>query len=297
MESVFEMIVCPLCGERLEKEGGSLFCRGARRHTYDVASEGYVNLLPPGKKNNAKTGDRRELIRSRTRFLETGKYDRISDAVASLLMKYAPRGGTGGIAFADLGCGEGYHTCRIAEDLRGAGARPAAVGIDASKYGVAAGAKRAARSGFSSFDLNGEEPFLCFFAGNIFRPPLRDMCLSGAVSMFAPVAWDEAARILVPGGVLTVTASGPDHLIEMRRIIYDEVRVKETAAAAPEGFRTVGTERLTYRIDLEDREKTADLFGMTPFACRVPVSVRKKITERDGMTVTVDTVNTVYEKI
>ena len=297
MGNVYDIITCPICSARLEKEGGSLFCRGERRHTYDIASEGYVNLLPPGKRNNAKTGDRRELIRSRTRFLETGKYDRISDTVASLLMKYSRRDVSGGIAFADLGCGEGYHTCRVAGRLRSAGVQPAAVGIDASKYGVASGAKRASRSGFSSLDLNDGGPFLCFFAGNIFRPPLADACLDGAVSMFAPVAWAEAARILRPGGVLTVTGAGPDHLIEMRRMIYDDVRSHEKEPPKPDGFRMAGTERLKYRIDLEDREKTADLFGMTPFACRVPGSVREKMTEQEGMTVTVDTVNTVYEKI
>ena len=296
MKNVFDLIVCPVCGSRLEKNGGSLFCTGeGRRHTFDIASEGYVNLLPPGKKNNAKTGDRRELIRSRTRFLGTGKYDRISDAVASLILKYAPRDADG-IAVADLGCGEGYHTCRIADAVRKSGAGPTAVGIDASKYGVAAGAKRAAGSGFSTFDSN-DGSFLCFFAGNVFRPPMADLCLDGAVSMFAPVAWEEAARVLRHGGVLTVTGSGPDHLIEMRKMIYDDVRVREKEPPEPEGFRIIGTERLTYRIDLESREETADLFGMTPFACRVPESVREKMTERDGMTVTVDAVNTVYEKI
>ena len=49
MKNVFDLIVCPVCGSRLEKNGGSLFCTGeGRRHTFDIASEGYVNLLPPG---------------------------------------------------------------------------------------------------------------------------------------------------------------------------------------------------------------------------------------------------------
>ncbi len=297
MGNVYDVIVCPVCGARLEKNGGSLYCRGARPHTYDIASEGYVNLLPPGKKNNAKTGDRRDLIRSRTRFLETGKYDRISDAVVSLIVNHVSRDGTDGLALADLGCGEGYHTCRIAEGLRSSGVRPEAVGLDASKHGAAAGAKRAAKAGFSSLDLNEGGPFLCFFAGNIFRPPVADSALDCAISMFAPVAGAEAARIIRPGGALVVTGSGPDHLIEMRRMIYDDVRVREREAREIDGFRIAAEERLTYRIDLEDSEKISDLFGMTPFACRVPESVGERVTSLDGMTVTVDAVNTVYERI
>ena len=35
---------CPLCGEALAVCGNSLVCAGARRHTYDMARAGYVNL-------------------------------------------------------------------------------------------------------------------------------------------------------------------------------------------------------------------------------------------------------------
>jgi hypothetical protein len=45
----------------MKKEGGALLCTGARRHCYDVASAGYVNLA--GAKQ-AGGGDDAALIRA-----------------------------------------------------------------------------------------------------------------------------------------------------------------------------------------------------------------------------------------
>ena len=52
-------LICPHCGGALQREGGSLLCDGrtGRKHCYDIAAAGYVNLLPPGKGGNAHTGD------------------------------------------------------------------------------------------------------------------------------------------------------------------------------------------------------------------------------------------------
>ena len=65
---------CPLCGGALSREGGSLFCDGhtGRRHCYDIATAGYVNLLPPGKGGNARTGDDGAMIAARSAFLSGG---------------------------------------------------------------------------------------------------------------------------------------------------------------------------------------------------------------------------------
>ena len=66
------------------RDGGSLFCTGERRHTYDIAKEGYVNLLPPGRAKNSHTGDDAEMVRAREEFLSGGGYDRYSREAAAL---------------------------------------------------------------------------------------------------------------------------------------------------------------------------------------------------------------------
>ncbi len=111
-----EFLICPLCGASLAKEGNSLLCTGARRHCYDVAASGYVNLLPPGKGKNARTGDDADMIAARSAFLSGGYYDCISDAVAEIAAQYLPHG-TDTVRLCDAGSGEGYHTCRIARGI------------------------------------------------------------------------------------------------------------------------------------------------------------------------------------
>ncbi|MBR5680563.1 MAG: hypothetical protein IKX19_07900, partial [Clostridia bacterium] len=86
-----DILICPLCGGELAKpadQPGVFRC--ASGHAYDVSRSGYVNLLPPGKGRNKKTGDERPMIRSRAAFLRRGFYDPADRAAASLLEKYLP---------------------------------------------------------------------------------------------------------------------------------------------------------------------------------------------------------------
>lgn len=179
---------CPICGAALTHEGGSLYCGGERRHTYDIAKEGYVNLLPPGRAKNAKTGDSAEMIRAREVFLGGGGYDRYSREAmefASGFMSFqqTPVGSSepagsrscngsnlklnaaedrpARLLAIDAGCGEGRHTVNMALTLaERLGVSVTAIGFDASKHGAAAAAKRYVKKGidFSDFSLSGHTP-------------------------------------------------------------------------------------------------------------------------------------------
>ena len=72
------VLCCPVCGADMEAAEKILYCTGERKHCYDIASSGYINLLPPGKASNAKTGDDRRMLRARSAFLDTGAYEKFS---------------------------------------------------------------------------------------------------------------------------------------------------------------------------------------------------------------------------
>ncbi len=171
-----DFVRCPICGESLSREGGSLYCAGVRRHTYDIAKEGYVNLLPPGRAKNARTGDGADMIRARERFLAGGGYDRYSREAAEFAAGFLDVAGvccsehcssnetdarTQGLTVndrpcslthLDSGCGEGRHTVNMAQTFeRVLGVPVICVGFDASKHGVQAAAKRYVRSGRGLF--------------------------------------------------------------------------------------------------------------------------------------------------
>lgn len=276
MTDRIECLICPLCGMPLVKKGGSLFCSGRRRHCYDIAGSGYVNLLPPGKKNNAKAGDDREMLRCRSRFLSGGWYDPISETAARLGKNIVGVGRE--ITFADAGCGEGYHTCRIAQLLQKDDVECLGIGIDAAKSGVGAGAKLARAKGLDAVQ---------FVAGNIFSMPLAGQSADLVYSIFAPIPGEEARRILKKDGALLVVSAGRRHLWEMRCLLYGEPRISD-GVQMPAGFTVAGRETLSYEIFLPDRETIACLFTMTPFYYRCPGEGRERLLAQSALTVNVE---------
>ena len=286
-----EILRCPLCASPLEREGKSLVCvGGVKRHTYDVAGAGYVNLLPPGKGKNAHTGDEAAMVRARSEFLGTGAYGKLSDEVARLIDECTTEGE---LTVIDSGCGEGYHTCRFTCALRDAGRRVRTAAFDASKHAAAAGAKRAVRDALSAKDGVGAsfdgDAQAAFMAGNIFSLPVADSCADAVVSMFAPVAWDENRRVLKDGGILVVAASGEDHLLEMRGVIYEEVVKKVPEVLPAEGFTEVCRSSVRYTHTLASSAEIMNLFGMTPFCYKTPREAVERLSALDSLKVTVHT--------
>ncbi len=272
MAEKFAHLICPLCGTPLAKEGSSLYCRGKRRHCYDIAAAGYVNLLPPGKKNNARAGDDKEMLRCRSQFLAGGWYDPISETAARLGREVTGRDKE--IFFIDAGCGEGHHTCNIAQHLLDGNTPCLGIGIDAAKSGAAAGAKLARATG-----LDGVQ----FIAGNIFDMPLENQSADLVYSIFAPIPGAEAARILKRDGALIVASAGREHLWEMRCLLYGQPRIGE-GVQMPAGFTAAHKETLSYQIHLPDRDAISCLFTMTPFYYRCPREGRQRLLASNCLT-------------
>lgn len=282
---------CPLCGGVLIREGNSLFCDGhtGRRHCYDVAKEGYVNLLPPGKKNNARTGDDAAMISARTSFLSGGYYDCISDAAADAYLAHCPDR-EASLTFMDAGSGEGYHTCRIAARLAEKSGRPVeGCGADASKKGAASGAKRASSLA--------DAVSLSFITGNIFALPCEDRSLDVLFSLFAPIPAAEAMRTLKEDGLLVVVASAPRHLWEMRCLIYDDPREGNAEATVPEGFALLSKTEVRQQVFIPNQNALDALFTMTPFYYRTPAEGRERLAQAGSLTVSVEADVYVFRKI
>ena len=271
------LLTCPHCGTPLSRENKSLRCDAG--HTFDIAKAGYVNLLPPGKEKNARTGDERDMVKAREEFLSLGHYAAISDALADAAAQYAPREQ---YTVCDMGCGEGYHTCRFASRLAGlTGAPVTAVGFDASKYAAERGCKRAVREGFLSKDGIGApwdgNVTVGFLPGNLFHLPLAGHSVDVALSMFAPVAGDEAKRILKENGILIVVSSGREHLLEMRQRIYDDVRLSDELPPVPDGFTEIARISNRYTTSIPDAEALKSLFTMTPFYYKTTEAGRNRL--------------------
>ncbi len=297
--NILEILRCPICSGVMQRIDKTIKCE--KGHSFDIAKSGYVNMLPPGKESNAHTGDEREMVRARVNFLAKEYYSEISRTLASIISEYGNFSAEE-ITVCDMGCGEGSHTCRIAGELCRITERNVMVlGFDASKYAAECASKLSRARGYMpSLGIgcaDSREVSAYFMPANIFRLPTVESSFDAAISMFAPIAGEEAARILKPHGILAVAASGRDHLIEMRNVIYNDVRLADFVPPTQSGFKPIATKNLRYRTEIESPEDIWNLFMMTPFYYKTNAEGRERLLALDHLTVTVDVNYFLFEVI
>jgi len=210
-------LCCPVCGEPLLDRVKSWQC--ANGHSFDVAREGYVNLLRGHKKLPDTVGDSPEMLRARREFLAQGFYEPLSDLINSLVQTaVGPTAVTGQPApvVVDVGCGEGYYLRRLAQQP--AGREWAFFGVDIAKTAVRMAAKQAGGVG------------RLLVADVYDRLPFADDSVQLLLNLFAPRHPAEFARILAPGGQLLVVAPAPDHL-ESLRVRFGLIKIQDEKQA------------------------------------------------------------------
>ena len=274
--NIFEHLICPICHSNLKKVDNSLKCD--KRHSFDFSATGYVNLLKPGKMNNARAGDSKEMIRARTDFFASGTYSGICDKICDLVKELEPT------IIVDAGCGEGYYT----ENLAKADTSRIVFGIDMSKFGCEHGAKSSKRQGISN---------LFYTVGSIFELPFSDGSIDLIVNMFAPVASEEFKRALKTGGYFIVASAGIDHLDGLKGILYDQVYQNEEKILEYDGFNLVRCDNLKYTVKIVGKETIYNLFTMTPYYHRTSLNDKKKLEDVDEIDTTIEVNFAIYKKL
>ncbi len=261
------LLRCPLCHEALTKDAHSFVC--AQRHCFDLAREGYVNLLPVQHKRSREPGDSPDMLLSRRTFLEAGYYDGFVGALASAL------GALNGKRVVDIGCGEGFYARQLC-----AGAQ--LVAIDIAKAGVRMAAKKA-RSSALSVDAE-------FAVASAAALPLHDDSMDMALSIFSPLHLDEAARVLKTGGRLCIAGAAPKHLRELSEAVYGEVR--EHAGHGLSADTHAAFELISHRHHREDivlpHPLPGNLLKMTPYYWQAKPEAQQRIEALDQFSVTLD---------
>lgn len=281
--SPFTALACPLDGAPLQRQGGSLRC--ADGHCFDLAAQGYVNLLPVQNKRSLDPGDSKEMVAARRRFLEAGHYQPIADAVAQAVLQAAPAGRT--LTCLDAGCGEGYYLRQLA--AAAGDAHPLALlGLDISKWAVQAAAKRDLRDLFGNAGRRADAHAAWVVGSNAGLPVLPGS-LDRVLCMFGFPAYTEFARVLRPGGELLQVDAGPDHLRELRAVIYPSLKPERGGERpTPPGFAPLGSERLRFAFRLEGRDTITDLLAMTPHLHRATAEGRARAAALTAIDLTVD---------
>jgi 23S rRNA (guanine745-N1)-methyltransferase len=269
----FRALACPLDGSPLQRKGAAWRCTAG--HGFDIAREAYINLLPVQQKRSRDPGDSKEMVAARRRHLETGSYQPIASAVARAVLADAPAGTA--LACLDAGCGEGYYLRQLAVTAAARGQSLSLLGLDISKWAVQSAAKQD----------KGEQAN--WVVGSNAKLPVLTGSLDRVLCLFGFPVHAEFARVLKPGGRLLQVDAGPDHLRELREIIYPTLKPERTAEIpTPVGFTPRATETLRYSMNLDTPEQIADLLVMTPHFFKANAEGRERAAALQALSLTVE---------
>ena len=123
-----------------------------------------------------------------------------------------------------------------------------------------------------------------------------DASADAVVNIFAPCVEDEYARVLRVGGYLLVAYAGAEHLMGLKRALYDTTYENESRSDMPNKMTFVGERRIKYDIHLDSTEKILDLFSMTPYYWRTSEADKHKLSALSSLNTTVDIIIAIYKK-
>ena len=261
---------CPVCHAALRQDGRSRRCEHG--HCFDLAKEGYCNLLTASHKPGSTTGDNRLMAHARSNFLNKGYFAPLADAVAD----FTESAGRNGVVL-DVCCGEGYYSrcvlarvpCRL-------------FGFDLSKEMVRRAAKQA-NGGF-------------FFVANLSAIPLPDESVDAAFHLFAPFHEAEFARVLKNGGRLCTVVPGENHLFELKAAVYDRPYKNDARLPETGRLRLIETRTVSAVIRLQSNEDIRNLFAMTPYQYRTSPQDYAKLGRLDTLETQLEFVLGIYQK-
>ena len=216
---------------------------------------------------------------ARSAFLGAGYYDAALRTLVALVDAHI-----GGGLIVDAGCGEGYYTGGVARAL---GERAVLCGFDLSRDAVQSAAKAAGRESLAAF----------YAVASVFELPLADGCADGVLNIFAPCAEHEYCRVMKDGGKLIVVGAGENHLLGLKRAIYDEVYVNETRADLPIGMTLIEERTVEDVITVKGAQTIAALFLMTPYYWRTPRAAAEKLARLESLVTEISFDFKVYQKL
>lgn len=285
LDDVLGWLRCPNCGACLARNGSALRCQSG--HSFDIARQGYVSLLPPetaargrgarGRgarghgargRGDGGRGDTAAMVMARQQFLASGHYRPIAAALAAAAEAQAGRqepparparpagpdrpAGGGLACVADIGAGTGYYLAAVLDRLPGR----AGLAVDLSRHALRVAARAHPRIGAVGGDAWQ-------------RLPIADASADLVLDVFAPRGGAELARILRPDGRLLVVTPRPEHLTELAGPLgllrVDERKDERLAGTLGPYFTVTGQQEVRAPMAL-DHQSVAALAGMGPSA-------------------------------
>lgn len=254
------LLMCPVCREALSLTDKTWRC--VNNHSYDVAKQGYVNLHVVQHKHSKNPGDTPESVDARRQFLSAGFYQPLQQAVVSMIR------GLGIHSLLDIGCGEGYYTNAMQQEVQ------QCIGVDIAKNAVQVAAK-----------LNQQ---VTWVVGTGATLPVLSESIELCSSLFSPIPQQEILRVLKPKGYLLLVTPAPQHLYAMREALFDEVKPhtpNKFVEQLQQHFELVDQAVVESKFVL-DQIQLKHLIAMTPYAYKAKPEKRMLLEQQSQVDLT-----------
>ena len=262
-------LICPICACALTRSEREYRCEN--RHSFDIARQGYVNLLTVQQKKSLHPGDTREQVLSRRAFLDAGFYEPIARTLCDTAKELGAAG-----PVLDVGCGEGYYSSRLAQALNAE-----LTGLDISKEAVRCAA--------------GKYKNALWLCGTAAHLPAADNSAGILTSLFALTMPEEFRRVLKPDGFYFQVLAAEDHLMGLKSIIYPQLihKEKNTVPELP-GFELIQSVPIRFDFTVEGGQ-VRNLLSMTPHVYRISKEGARRLEATQKLCDTASCVLNVYK--
>ncbi len=273
---------CPICQSPLIINKKTWVCDGSNntknsKHNFDVARQGYVNLLPVQQKKSKSPGDSHNSILAREKFLQNNFYQPLQKLICQLITKNLVKTTVDKISWLDVGCGEGYYSHAIAniENIQNL------IAIDISKSAVQQLAKNTDKKDlWQNAETSENNNKIYPLVASASQLPLADNSLQGITSIFSPIFAEELARVLAPQGILVIAKPDKNHLASVRQSLFGTVKEHNSDKFIEQlekvGFQLVKQATIQNEFRL-NHEQLADLLTMTPYSYRAKREKREQL--------------------
>ena len=257
---------CTICHSEIKMmDSKSLVCE--KGHSFDLAKQGYVNML----QKQVSTMYDHTLFDARKRIIHDYKfYDKVHQKISKIIDEALQEGG---LVF-DAGSGEGTHLYEIFNQLDQDYIH--GIGLDISKDGIVMAAKNYS-------DQN-------WLVGDLTQTPFKEHSLDIILSFLSPANYSEFKRIMKPNGLLIKIIPGSHYLKEIREHLSDEDKEYEntdTVNLMKNKVDVISEERVTYEREV-DEEILRDILTMTPLTWHISESQIESILKNHHEIITVD---------
>lgn len=258
---------CPHCSKELLKDNKTYVCEN--RHSFDIAKEGYANMLL--KQGHKEYGDSKAMCLARREFFKHDYYASLKNKLSSLVKELNIK------SMIDAGCGEGYYTNFIKANND----------VDILAFDISKEMVRLASKGSD----------VTYVVANNLNIPVFDNSVDAILNCFVPRATEEYTRVLKDGGYLIVVNPHKYHLFELKQAVYDNPYTNELKYESHKSLELVKEYEVNDLIHLKTVEEIKELFEMTPYVNKTSLKDKAKLDSLSSLDVRTSFHVAVYKKI